>query len=76
MNPSLPLMYNRTQVIGGIFGTPFDDHPALASGFTQMLNMTINSGAFIFGFSTLYRLENGTLFIGRHGPSGPDDRDD
>ena len=73
-NPLIPPRYNRTQMIGGIYGAPFDDYPALSSGCAIMLNMTINSGGYIFGFRTTYRFPNGTLFVGWHGPTGPNDK--
>ena len=74
MNPLIPPVYNRTQMIGGIYGVPFDDYPALSSGHARMLNLTINSDGYIFGFRTTYRLPNGTLFVGWHGPTGPNDK--
>ena len=67
INPLVTPMYNRTEMIGGIFGIPFDDYPALSSGHAEMLNITINSGAYIFGLAITYRFLNGTLFIASHG---------
>ena len=68
INPKVTPTYNRTQLIGGIYGTRFDDYSALSSGPAEIVNITINSNAFIFGFGATYRLPNGTIFSSYHGP--------
>ena len=61
-------VYARTQMIGGAFGVPFDDHPLLTAGQPMMLNLTINSqGGFVRGIRAVYRLENGSEYISTHG---------
>ena len=67
INPLETPMYNRTEMIGGVFGLSFDDYPALSSGHADMLNITINSGAYVFGLSITYLFPDGKLFIGSHG---------
>ena len=66
INPLVTPVYNRTKMVGGIYGVVFDDYPALSSG-AEMLNITINSGGYIFRLSITYRFPNGTLFIASHG---------
>ena len=62
--------YNKTEIIGGIFGEPFDDYPILLSGQPRLLNMTVNSGGYIYGLGTTYMLQNRTLYGAFHGESG------
>ena len=73
LNPMVTPMYNRTQMIGGIFGETFDDYPVLSSGVADMVNITINAGAYINGLAITYQFPNGTLFNCRHGVMGPND---
>ena len=67
INPLETPTYNRTEMIGGIFGLVFDDYPALSVGQAEMLNITINSGAYIFGLAITYQFPNRTLFVASHG---------
>lgn len=73
INSLLPPMYNRTQMIGGIYGTIFDNYPVLTLGRVHILNMTINSEAYINGLKITYRLPNGTYFVSQPGQLGTND---
>ena len=74
INSLLPPMYNRTQMIGGIYGTTFDDYPILTLGQARILNMTVNSDAYINGLKITYRLPNGTYFVSQPGQLGSNDK--
>jgi hypothetical protein len=76
INPLVTPRYNRTEMIGGIFGSVFDDYPALSTGQAEMVNVTINSGAYIFGLSITYRFPNRTLFVASHGLLNSNNRND
>ena len=54
VNALVTTTYNHTKMIGGIFGLVFDDYPVLSAGQAEMLNITINSGAYIFGLAITY----------------------
>ena len=76
-NSLLPPLYNKTQMVGGVFGLPFDDYPnVLSSGLVRLLNLTINTetGGYIYGIRATYLLPNGTFFVAFHGPSGPNEK--
>ena len=74
LNSLLLPLYNRTQMIGGIYGTAFDDYPILTLGPPHILNMTINSDAYINGLKITYRLPNGTYFVSQPGQIGSNDK--
>ena len=67
VNALVTTTYNRTKMIGGIFGLVFDDYPVLSAGQAEMLNITINSGAYIFELAITYQFPNRTLFVASHG---------